>query len=87
MTFKVKQIEEQRKFAGSYRYLITYQGSDFAIFTHNFRGECETITILKGKKTHQAPCGMVHHFLTGGGPEPLGLTHNAQTYLQTFLLK
>ena len=48
-----------------------------AIFLHNYRGECELIRTSDGHE-ESPPFGMSSEFITGGGPQPLGLTEKAR---------
>ncbi|MAS96832.1 MAG: hypothetical protein CMO55_26880 [Verrucomicrobiales bacterium] len=81
MRYTVEQIAEDRESFAPYRYRILKNGNEFAIFTHNYRGECERIQSFKNGFEEDPPFGMSSSFLTGGGPYPLGLTKAAESYL------
>ena len=83
VNYSVAQIQEDRAPFGSYRYTIFRGDEAFAIFRHNYRGECEGLTVLASGRELEVPCGMVSDFLTGGGPLPLGLSDEAQKFLET----
>jgi hypothetical protein len=81
--YSIERIAEPRESFGPYRYLVYLDGSEFALFWHNYRGECEGVRHVASGREEDPPFGMSSEFLTGGGPEPLGLTRAAQKYLDT----
>lgn len=83
MSYSVEQIIEERKGFGPYRYKIFKDGKEFAIFWHNFRGECDGLIVLPEQRRENLPFGMCDEFLTGGGPLPLGLSARATGYLNS----
>lgn len=83
MTYTVEQIEEPRPAFSSYRYRIFRRGTEFAIFSHDYRGECEFIRVLSSGRLEILPFGFSSEFLTGGGPLPLGLSEDAVRYLDS----
>ena len=83
MTYSVEQIKESRPDLSPYRYRIFKGGKEFAIYWHNFRGECEGVTVLSTGREEDPPFGMCSEFLTGGGPLPLGLSDKAKKYLDS----
>ena len=84
MNYSVEQIKEARESFGPYRYRISLDGEEVAVFWHNYRGECEGIRTSDGHE-EDPPFGMCSEFLTGGGPLPSGLTRKAMTYLDSVL--
>jgi len=82
MEFTISQIDERRKSFSAYRYQIFKDGEPFAIFTHNYRGECEKLSLKSRWFSEDPPFGMVHHFVSGGGGEPYKLTDKALVYLK-----
>lgn len=83
MAYNVEQIQENRKGFSSYRYRIFRGNTEFAIFSHDYRGECEYIKVLSSGRLEALPFGFSHEFLTGGGPLPLGLSEAAKRYLDS----
>jgi hypothetical protein len=83
MKYTVEQLTEPRESFGSYRYKIFKGGEEFAIFWHNYRGECEKIMVFSTGHEEDPPFGMCSDFLTGGGPLPLGLSQGAIKYLES----
>ena len=84
MNYSVEQIHEPRPSFGSYRYRIFREGAEFAIFSHDYRGECESIKAVTLGREETLPFGVCSEFLTGGGPHPLGLSKAAIRYLDSF---
>lgn len=84
MELSVEQIDETRESFGMYRYRILDRDQEVAVFSHNYRGECELVRTTDGYE-EDPPFGMSSDFLTGGGPEPLGFTKKAKKYLETLL--
>lgn len=82
MKFSVEQIQEPRESFGPYRYRILKGDVEFAIISHNYRGECEGVRILSTGREEDLPFGMSSEFLTGGGPYPLDLSSAAKKYLE-----
>ena len=87
MNFTVKAVTTKRESFGPYKYAIYLDGIEKAIFTHNYRGEVERIQVLETGFNEDPPFGMCSDFLTGGGPEPLGLSSNAIEYMKKILNK
>jgi len=85
MKYTVRHLNNARKDFGSYGYIISHNGTEVVYFWHNYRGECENITIISSGKTEDTPFGMCSDFLTGGGSLPLGLTDEAEGYLEKAL--
>ena len=85
MNFKVEHSQEKRKPSESYRYIISYEGKDFAVLSHDFRGEVTGIKVIKSGYCELPPFASCADFLTGGGPEPLGLSSMAIKYLEKLL--
>jgi hypothetical protein len=83
MTYTIEQIAETRPPFSSYRYRIFRDGVAFAVFSHDFRGECEFIQVLASGSVESPPFARCSDFLTGGGPLPLGLREAATRYLDT----
>lgn len=83
MRYSIEHIKETRATCGSYRYKILKNGDEFAIFWHDFRGECEGIHVLSTGREENLPFCMCSEFLTGGGPSPLGLSDKAVSYLDS----
>ena len=81
MSFSISHIEETRESFAPYRYRIDRNGTEFAIFTHNYRGECEAIELTESGKVFDPPFGMSSEFISGGGPKRIELTRLAQEYL------
>ena len=65
------------------RYRIYVDGNEFAVFWHNYRGECEGVRHIATGREEEPPFGLCSDFLTGGGAAPLGLTRAAQKYLES----
>lgn len=82
MRFSISRIDEHRRSFSGYRYQIFKDDEPFAIFTHNYRGECENLSLVNDAFSEDPPFGMVHHFLSGGGGQPLELTNEALVYLR-----
>ena len=83
MSYSIEHIQEVRKEFGPYRYKIFKDGEEFAIFWHDFRGDCEGIRMLSSDHEEAPPFGPCSDFLTGGGPLPLGLSARAVSYLNS----
>jgi hypothetical protein len=81
MSYSVKQIQEERDSFGPYRYRILKDGIEFAIFSHDYRGECAGIELDSNGRVETPPFGMSSNFLTGGGLQPVRLTKKAVAYL------
>jgi hypothetical protein len=81
--YSVEQIAESRAEFGFYRYRIFKGNEEFAIFWHDYRGDCEGIRVLASGREENPPFGPCSDFLTGGGPYPLGLSRAAVEYLET----
>ncbi len=87
MKYTVQLIATPRKGFDPYGYLISHEGVDVARFWHNYRGECEQLTLIASGHTEDPPFGMCSAFIAGGGPEPHALTDAAATYLDTLISK
>lgn len=83
MSYSVVNIIEERKGFAPYRYKIFKDGKEFAIFWHDFRGDCDGIRTLPSGREEHPPFGSCSEFLTGGGPLPLGLSARAINYLNS----
>ena len=83
MRFSISHIDEPRESFAPYRYRIDRDGEEFAIFTHNYRGECEVLKPTESGQTVDPPFGMSSSFISGGGREPIGLTSSAREYLES----
>jgi hypothetical protein len=83
MSYTVEHIKEVRGEFGRYRYKIFKDGAEFAIFWHDFRGDCEGFMVLPEERQEDPPFGRSSEFLTGGGPLPLGLSDRAVNYLNS----
>ncbi len=83
MSYSVERIAEPREPFGPYRYRILLDGREVAVFTHDFRGECESIRTADGYE-EDPPFGMSSEFLSGG-PRGPGLTSGAAEYLEGLL--
>ena len=81
MSYVVQRIEEPRISFGSYRYQILKDGIEIAIFSHDYRGECEGLLLSATGRMEAIPFGLCSEFLTGGGPQPNGLSEAAASYL------
>jgi len=75
-------MEKSTKAFSSYRYMISFNHVDMAIFTHNYRGECERLEFLLIGKEFDPPFGMMHDFIHSEAGEPLALTQQACDYLK-----
>jgi len=84
MSYLVKQIDESREQFGPYWYEIFNDDRLVARYWHDFRGDEHGIDFLNGS-TDQWPVGRMTDFLTGGGPQPLGLSEAAVVYLKSQL--
>jgi len=82
MQFTISHIDEHRKGFSGYSYQICKDGEPFATFTHNFRGECENLSLVDDSFSEDLPFGTVHHFVSGGGGLPFELTEKALVYLR-----
>ncbi|MCU0495284.1 MAG: hypothetical protein MUD01_27160 [Chloroflexaceae bacterium] len=80
MTYTVKQITAKREAFGHYTYHIFQAGQLVATYWHDYRGDEHGIIFMHGKK-EAWPVGRMVDFLTGGGPQPLGLSAKAVAYL------
>ena len=83
MSYSVEHIAESRGASGSYRYMIFRDGHEFAIFWHDYRGDCEGIKLLLSGREVDPPFGRCSEFLTGCGPHSLGLSEKAVCYLNS----
>ncbi|HWA25110.1 MAG TPA: hypothetical protein VG734_05495 [Lacunisphaera sp.] len=83
MSYIVQQIEESRVSFGSYRYRILKDGIEIAVFSHDYRGECEGLLLSSTGRMEAIPFGMCSEFLTGGGAQPTGLSDAATSYLDS----
>ncbi len=78
--FEIKQVEYKRESFGDYRYNIYKDGQLIARYWHDYRGDDHGIEFTNGKTEDGLPGRMVE-FITGGGPQPLGLSERAIAYL------
>jgi hypothetical protein len=83
MTYTVDQIEVPRAPFGSYHYRILKGDQEFAIFSHDFRGECGRIRVTSTGHEEDLPFSSCTEILTGGGPLPFGLSDEAINYLES----
>ncbi len=67
-----------RESFGNYRYEITQNGEVVAEYFHDYRGDEKWLEV-RGS-THDCD-----NILTGGGPQPLGLSQEAEALLDRFL--
>ncbi|HNC01169.1 MAG TPA: hypothetical protein PLS71_23190, partial [Leptospiraceae bacterium] len=65
--------------------LILRNDKPIALFTHNHRGECESLVTLSDGKEHHLPFGQCSEFLIGGGSTPLELSENALVFIQSLI--
>ena len=80
MGFEIKHADSKRESFGEYRYNIFENGHLVARYWHDHRGDDHGIEFLNGT-TEEWPVGRMVEFITGGGPQPLGLSDRAVTYL------
>jgi hypothetical protein len=80
-TYTIEPIDEERESFGPYRYRIFRDDQEIALYRHDYRGDTVDIRFLKTGRRTDPPFGRCTDFLTGGGPEPLGLTERAKWYL------
>jgi hypothetical protein len=80
MTFEIKHADSKREDFGEYRYNIYQSGRLVARYWHDYRGDDHGIEFLNGT-TEEWPVGRMVEFVTGGGPEPLGLSDRAVAYI------
>jgi hypothetical protein len=80
MSFEIKQSGSQRESFGEYRYDIFKDGRLVARYWHDYRGDEHGIEFLGGT-IEEWPVGRMIEFITGGGPQPLGLSERAIAYL------
>ena len=80
MGFEIEQIESKHESFGDYRYNIYKDGQLIARYWHDYRGDDHGIEFANGKTEDGLPGRMVA-FITGGGPQPLGLSEKAIAYL------
>ncbi|MEO7456322.1 MAG: hypothetical protein ABIY52_08670 [Gemmatimonadaceae bacterium] len=73
-------VGEKREEFGAYKYQIFKDGRFVADFWHDFKGDDHWIRFANGQED-EWPAGLTRDFLTGGGPQPLGLTDKAVKYL------
>ncbi len=77
--------DSERSSSGSYHYHIFINGTEVAEFTHDYRGDCESLVIHSTGHKEDPPFGRVSDFISGGGPQPLSLTVNAIKHLEKLL--
>ena len=80
MAFSIEQIDSERREFGDYRYRIYRDGCLIACYWHDYRGDEHGIEFLDGR-SETCPVGQMIDFITGGGPQPLGLSKQAVAYL------
>lgn len=80
MGFEIEQVEYKGESFADYRYNIYKDGCLIARYWHDFRGDYHGIEFANGK-TEDNPVGSMVEFITGGGPQPLGLSEKAIAYL------
>ncbi|MBN8232700.1 hypothetical protein JYK02_34800 [Corallococcus macrosporus] len=74
----IRHATGDRESFGDYRYEIFRGGTRIARYAHDYRGDACWILFEDGRK-EDAPG--VRDFLTGGGPQPLGLSDEAVRFL------
>lgn len=82
MSFEIKLADSKRDSFGEYQYNIYEQGRLVARYWHDYRGDDHGIEFINGKK-EDWPVGRMVDFITGGGPQPLGLSERAVAYLKS----
>ncbi|WP_269527151.1 hypothetical protein [Coraliomargarita parva] len=87
VSYTVEQMNEERESFGPYRYTISKDNKEIAIFSHDYRGEVAGIKVISTGHEVDPPFGMSSDFLTGGGRFPLGLSSKAIDYLDQLLQK
>lgn len=85
LNFSIEQIREKREPFGLYRYKIIAGDRNVAIFWHDYRGDEMGIKINSSQAEKEVPFGKSSDFLTGGGPQPLGLSTEAIKYLNSII--
>lgn len=80
MGFEIEHAERQGKPFGDYRYNIFKDGRLVARYWHDYRGDDHGIEFISGE-SDDLPVFRMVEFLTGGGPQPLGLSERAIAYL------
>jgi hypothetical protein len=80
MSFEIKHADSKREPFGEYRYDIYEGGRMVAHYWHDYRGDGHGIEFLDGT-TEACPVGLMVEFITGGGPQRLGLSERAVAYL------
>ena len=82
MSFEVKRVDSKRESFGEYQYNIYQHGRLVARYWHDYRGDDHGIEFMNGEKEGW-PVGPMIEFITGGGPQPLGLSARAVDYLKS----
>jgi hypothetical protein len=80
MPYYIEPVHSQREPVGEYRYRILNNGRLVAHYWHDNRGDDHGIEFVDGPKMDLPICRMVD-FITGGGPQPLGLSADAVVFL------
>ena len=84
MAFEIRHTDGQREDFGPYRYGIYEDGRLVARYWHDYRGDDHGIEFPDGTSDFW-PVGRMTEFVTGGGPQPLGLSDQAIAYLEARL--
>jgi hypothetical protein len=79
--YTIEQDGNKRESFAPYWYRIYRDGSIFAHYWHDYRGDDHGIKFVDGQKTGW-PFGRMTDFLQGGGPKPLLLSARAIAYLE-----
>ena len=80
MTYQIQQSDQAREAFEEYKYEIFKDEVLVAVYWHDYRGDAHRIQFTN-KESIEWPFGVMTDFLTGGGPEPLGLSEKAIEYL------
>lgn len=80
MSYTIEEINDKRESFGEYKYRIFKNGQLVAHYWHDYRGDEHGIDFIDGE-SESWPVGRMVDFLTGGGPQPLGLSKRAVEYL------
>jgi hypothetical protein len=81
MDFVIQRSDKPRESFAEYEYQILSDGKIVAKYWHDYRGDDHGIRFNDGF-TEECPVGHMTDFITGGGPQPLGLSENAIAYLK-----
>lgn len=81
MDLSIQHSNKPRASFEEYEYEIFCDGKLVAKYWHDYRGDEHGIRFNNGL-TEEWPVGRMTDFITGGGPQPLGLSNKAIAYLK-----